>query len=116
MSKGVPMRWWPWSKPKPITRKLSRPVERHLGINLDEAQSITHESKPVEQVNIQKVIDRWCAESNPGSETIGFSATGYLRDGGLVKHLITDELIQAPLERTQLESGPNETLDCVTRG
>src|SRR5262249_15477618 len=30
--------------------------------------------------------------------------------------LVTDELIQAPVERTQLESGPGETLDCVVRG
>src|SRR5262249_38194541 len=46
----------------------------------------------------------------------GFSSTGYLSSDGLAKHLITDELIQAPVEREQIDSGPGESLDCVVQG
>jgi cell division protease FtsH len=109
------MRWW-WSKAKPAARRLREPIERHLGVDLAEAQSVAHEVKPVQRVNLQSVLDRWAAEDSPAVEAVGFSSTGYFADDGLVKYLITDELIQAPVERIQVDSGPGETLDCVLRG
>ncbi|HYT88910.1 MAG TPA: AAA family ATPase, partial [Gemmataceae bacterium] len=107
---------WPWSKATPELRKLREPIQRHLGVDLVEAHSIAHEIKAIQRVNLQRVLDRWTAAANPPVQAFGFSSAGYLGDEGLVKYLITDELIQAPLERTQLDSGPEETLDCVLRG
>jgi SpoVK/Ycf46/Vps4 family AAA+-type ATPase len=110
------MVWWPWRKAKPVPRKLRKPIECHLGVDLAEAQSVTHEMKPVQRVNIQRVVDRWAAEATPAVEAFGFATSGYFGDDGLARYLITDELIQAPVERAQLDSGPDETLDCVHRG
>ena len=109
------MRWWR-SKEKPEPRRLRGPIERHLGVDLADAQSVAHEVKPIQRVNLQRVLDRWVAEASPAVEAVGFSSTGYFTDDGLVKYLITDELIQAPVERIQVDSGPAETLDCVLRG
>src|SRR6266540_29434 len=53
------MNWWPWSKEKSKPRKLRATIERHLGIDLSEAQSVAHEIKPIQRVNVQRVIDRW---------------------------------------------------------
>jgi SpoVK/Ycf46/Vps4 family AAA+-type ATPase len=110
------MPWW-WMKRAPRTpRKLREPIERHLKIDLSEAHSVAHEIKPVQRVNLQRVLDRWADESTPPAQAVGFSSTGYFADDGLVKYLITDELIQSPVERTQLPSSLDETLDCLLRG
>ena len=113
---GKLMPGWPWSKPQPQLRKLRFPVERHLGVDLADAHTVAHEIKPVQRVNLQRVLDRWTAEASSGVQSFGFSSSGYFSDDGLVKYLITDELIQAPIERVQLDSAPGETLDCVLRG
>jgi hypothetical protein len=110
------MRWWLWSKKKPKPRKLKEPIERHLGVDLVEAQSVAHDIKAVERVNIQQVLDRWSAESSPSARTFGFSTASFHTDDSLVKYLVTDELIQSSIERIQIDSGPGETLDCVLRG
>jgi hypothetical protein len=106
---------WPWSK-RPKLHYLRGPIERHLGIDLARAQSVTHGIKPIQRLNIQRVLDRWAQDSKPHVEAIGYSTTGYMSDDSLVRYLINDELVQAPVERTQLESGPNESLDCMVRG
>ncbi len=87
------MDWWPWSRKKKHLRKLRKPVQRHLGVDLAEAHSVAHGIKPAEQVNLQHVLDRWSAESDPPAQAFGFSSDGYFSDDGLVKYLITDELI-----------------------
>jgi cell division protease FtsH len=108
---------WPWSKPrKPEPVKLREPVERHLGVPLNDAQAVAHDVKSVERINLQRVIDKWVATSDPPAMVCGYSSTGYMSDDGLVKYLVTDELIKAPVERMELESGPGETLDCLLRG
>src|SRR5258708_443643 len=106
-------------KKKPKKRKprrLREPIERHLGIALDGVECISHEITPTQQVNLQRVIDRWVGEGESRAQVYGYSGEGYFRDDELVKHLITDELIQAPVERAEKESGPDESLDCVQRG
>jgi hypothetical protein len=109
--------FWPlWTSFRARPIKLREPVERHLGIPLTDAQSVSHEIKPIERVRFQRVIDRWAAESTPRAVICGYSSTGFMPDDGLVKYLMTDELIQAPVERVQQESGPGETLDCMLRG
>lgn len=109
--------FWPmWDSYKPRRIKLREPVERHLGVRLTDAQSVSHEMKPIERVNLQRVIDRWTAASKPAAVVCGYTSAGYVLDDQLVKNLVTDELIQAPVERIQLECGPGEMLDCMLRG
>ncbi len=107
---------WQWWKARPRLRKLREPIERHLAIDLDRAQSVTHDIKPIERINLQQVVDRWSDESHPPAQVLGYSSTGYFADDGLVRYLITDELIQAPVERIRIESGPSDSLDCISRG
>src|SRR5262245_11104638 len=107
-------KWWKPRKPEPI--KLREPVERHLGVPLTDAQAVAHDVKSVERINIQRVIDKWAAASDPPAVVCGYSSTGYMSDEGLVKYLVTDDLIKAPVERVELECGPGETLDCLQRG
>jgi hypothetical protein len=107
---------WFWSKPKkPEPVKLKEPVERHLGVELRDAQTVSHEVRPIERVNLQRAIDRWVS-ADPSSVVYGYTSTGYMSDESLVRFLMTDELIQGPVERIELESGVEERLDCVLRG
>jgi hypothetical protein len=107
---------WPWSKARTNLYRLREPIERHLGVDLAKAQSVGHDVKPIEQIDLQRVLDRWMAESNPAAKEFGYTGTGYFGDDGLVRHLITDQLIRSPVERTQIDCGPGERLDCVVRG
>jgi hypothetical protein len=107
---------WRWLQPKPRLRKLRQRIEHHLELDVADAHSVAHDIKPIERINLQKVIDSWASQSQPAAEVFGYSSTGYLADDGLVKYLITDELIQAPIERTRVDSGPGESLDCALRG
>jgi hypothetical protein len=109
------MALWPWSKKKKVFR-LRKPVEDHLGCDLAKAQSVSHEIKPFERIDLQRTLDRWVAESGPEVKEFGYTAEGYFSDDGLVRYLVTDQLIRAPVERTQLDSGPGQRLDCVVRG
>ena len=109
---------WPWSKAKAKAKvfKLRKPVEQHLGCDLAKAQSVKHEIKPFEQIDLQRTLDRWVAESGHAVQEFGYTAEGFFSDDGLVRYLVTDQLIQAPVERGQLDSGPGQQLDCVVRG
>ena len=104
---------WPWSKKAVKLRPL---VERHLGGGLEEAQTVAHEIKPVERVNLQRVVDRWAAAGDPPVEPLGLTSTAYMSDEGIVRFLMTDDLIRSAVERVQLDAGPGETLDCLKRG
>ena len=109
--------FWPmWDSYKPRRIKLREPVEQHLCMRLTHSQSVSHEMKPIERVNVQRVIDKWTAASKPAAVVCGYTSSGYVIDDQLVKYLVTDELIQAPVERVQLECGPGEMLDCMLRG
>jgi hypothetical protein len=112
------MKAWPWSaQPQPQQRKLRALVEQHLGIEFALAQSVTHGLQPVEQVNVQRVVDRWAAAQQPAVEPIGFIAgEGFFGDDALVKALVVDRLIQAPVEREPLEVGVGQMFDGVARG
>jgi hypothetical protein len=107
---------WPWSKPKETIFKLRQPVEQHLGCDLATAQSVAHDIKPFERIDLQRTLDRWVAEASGEVKEFGFTATGFFSDDSLVRYLVTDELIRAPVERAQLDSGPDQQLDCVIRG
>jgi hypothetical protein len=107
---------WPWSKAKAKVFKLRKPVEKHLGCDLAKAQSVKHEIKLFERIDIQRTLDRWVKDSGSAVQEFGYTAEGYFTDDSLVRYLVTDQLIQAPLERGQLDSGPGQQLDCVVRG
>ena len=91
-------------------------IEDHLGSPCLTSQTISHPVKPVERVNIQRVLDRWAAADGPGAEAFGHASSGYGPDDSLVRFLINDELRLSAVEREQLESGPDQMLDCVRRG
>jgi hypothetical protein len=107
---------WPWSKAKAKVFKLRKPIEQHLGCDLAKAQSVQHEIKLFERIDIQRTLDRWAKESRSAVREFGYTAEGYFTDDSLVRYLVTDQLIQAPVERGQLDSGPGQQLDCVVRG
>jgi hypothetical protein len=108
--------------PRPVTaapanvQRLREPIEQHLEVNLASCQAVSHEIKPYERVDIQRVIDRWVAQSDPAAKEFGYTSDGYLHDDALMRLLVTNTLVQAPVEREQCESGPGERLDCVSRG
>jgi hypothetical protein len=106
--------WWKPRKPEPV--KLREPIERHLGVAVTDAQAVSHDVKPIERINLQRVIDKWSSASGQAPVISGYSSTGYMADDGLMRYLVTDELIKAPVERVELELGPGETLDCMQRG
>ena len=88
-----PLSLLPWSSSRPV--KLRRTIEYHLGCGAAEAQTVAHEIKPIERVNLQRVIDRWAAASDPPAEPHRATprpATS--SDEGIVRYLITDELIR----------------------
>lgn len=107
-----------WFRSQPVSVTPLKPiVERHLGIELAHAQSVTHALQPSEQVNLQKVIDRWASDQLPPAQPIGFVAgDGFFHDDTLVRALVLNKLIQAPVEREPLASGLRETFDGVARG
>jgi hypothetical protein len=91
-------------------------VEKHLGVACLDCQAVSHPIKPVERVNLQRVLDRWAAEVGPAAEPFGHANSGYGSEESIVRTLINDELRLSAVEREQLETGPDETLDCVRRG
>lgn len=91
-------------------------VEKHLGVACLDSQAVSHPIKPVERVNIQRVLDRWASAGDAAGELFGHATTGYSSDDSIVRHLINGELRLSAVEREQFESGPDETLDCVRRG
>jgi len=91
-------------------------IEQHIGVPCLESQAVSHTMKPVERVNIQRVLDRWASHGDAPAEVFGHATTGYSTDGSLVRHLISNELRASAVERQQIESGPDETLDCISRG
>jgi AAA+ superfamily predicted ATPase len=87
-------------------------------MSLAGAQSVTHSLQPAEQVNVQRVVDRWASEESPIVEPLGFTASeGFFGDdNALVRALLVNKLIQAPVERESLPCAIDETFDGVARG
>ncbi len=103
-----------WLNGKPILRKLGPIVEQHFGVKLAMTHSVSHDIKAVERINLHKVVDLWAAQSEPMAQTFGYASTNYM-EGAISRALSTDELIEAPVERVRIESGPSESVDCCTR-
>ena len=109
-------RWLQRTEKRTEPPSLLPRIEGHLGVACLDSQTVNHPIKPVERVNLQRVLDRWAAAAGPQAEAFGHAHAGYGPDDSIVRHLINDELRQSAVEREQLESGPDETLDCVRRG
>jgi hypothetical protein len=54
---------WPWSKTKREAFRLRKPIEQHIGCDLSTAQSVSHDIKPFERIDLQHTLDRWIAEA-----------------------------------------------------
>jgi AAA+ superfamily predicted ATPase len=107
---------WPWAS-NPIPHTLRGVIQQHLTVRLDQAQSVTHSLHPSEQINVQLVVDRWAAEETPPIAPLGYIAgEGYFGDDTLVRGLVVDRLIRAPVERQPFDCELDKTFDGVTRG
>jgi hypothetical protein len=51
-------------------------VERHMGGKCVDTHIISQKIKPLEQVNLQLVLDEWL-QKEPGSQLFGYSFTKY---------------------------------------
>jgi AAA+ superfamily predicted ATPase len=89
-------------------------VERHMGRKCLQTHIINHAIQPLEQVNLQIVLDKWM-ETEPFSNLFGYSFGQYTFEQNLAHFVQTPEAV-APVEREHCPVSANETLDCVTRG
>lgn len=75
----------------------------HMGGDCVSAHIISHTIEPLEQVNLQLVLDQWLQKE--GGSLFGYSLSGYTFETGLAHFLRTPEAI-APVEREYAEAGP----------
>src|SRR5262249_31950644 len=81
------------------------------------AESVVHELKPAERINVLRSIESWAENQKPPVVPIGYSANqAVFIDDVFLKALMMNQLIQAPVEREPFESSPNEGFDGVSRG
>ena len=87
-----------------------------MGGNCVNTHLLSHQIKPIEQVNLQLVLDKWLTTSR-GSRLFGYSfgVNTFSLDKGLTHFVQIAEAI-APVEREHCAIDADETLDCVTRG
>src|SRR5436189_1234471 len=107
---------WDLSFLRPAQNKdtvLAR-VERHMGGKCLQTHIISHAIQPLEQVNLQIVLDKWL-ETEPFSNLFGYSFGQYTFEQNLAHFVQTPEPV-APVEREHCHVNANGTLDCVTRG
>src|SRR5262249_21449230 len=89
-------------------------IEKHMGGDCQNTHILSHAIQPLEQVNLQLVLDRWLAA---GSDThlFGYLFAAYSLEKNFAHLLQTPEAV-APVEREHCPINAMETLDCVTRG
>jgi cell division protease FtsH len=103
--------WRFWRRGQVLVREF---LTRHMGGPCDAAETVTHTIRPIERVNLQMTLDRWLADDHDG-QLIGYSRESVFGNTG-VAQLLLDEIAQAPVQRQQVASSPDEMLDCVLRG
>ena len=89
-------------------------IERHMGGNCLHTHILSHVIQPMEQVNLQFVLDKWL-ETGRDLHLFGYSFSQYSFEKNLAHFVQTAEAL-APVEREHCAINANETLDCVTRG
>ncbi len=90
-------------------------IKRHMGHNCLETHIISHDVQPLEQVNLQLVLDKWTEQAGQSSEVFGYTLAQYAFEKSLAHFLSIPESV-APVEREHAAVNTNETLACVTRG
>jgi len=90
-------------------------IEKHMGGNCDQSHIISHAIRPLEQVNLQIVLDQWLKSSGAGADLFGFTFGQYSFEKHLAHFLRTPEAF-APVEREHSPINANESIDCVVRG
>jgi ATPase family associated with various cellular activities (AAA) len=89
-------------------------IEKHMGKDCQNTHILSHVMQPLEQVNLQIVLDKWL-ESGRDAHLFGYSFGQYSFEKNFAHFLQMPEAI-APVEREHCAVNANETLDCVTRG
>jgi cell division protease FtsH len=104
--------WRFWRRKQALVRQL---LVAHMGGPCDDAETVSHTIRPIERVNLQIVLDRWLASDGPAGRLIGYSRESFFGNTGIAQMLL-DDIVQAPVQRQQVASSPQEQLDCVMRG
>ncbi len=103
---------WRFFKRKPPLVKDT--LEGHLGGPCELAETMSHTIKPIERVGLQRHLDAWLARDRKG-QLIGYAADSFFSNVGM-SQLMLDDIRVAPVKRQQVETSPDESLDCVVRG
>ncbi|HWY85143.1 MAG TPA: ATP-binding protein [Gemmataceae bacterium] len=107
---------WNFQLFKPaVNNNVRERIEKHMGRNCLDAHIISHEIQPLEQVNLQLVLDKWLEQGGRPSNLFGYSLAQFTFEKSLAHFLRTPEQV-APVEREYAAVNANESLDCVTRG
>jgi hypothetical protein len=102
-------RWWPFRRKPPLVKDL---LERHFGGPCELAETVSHTIRPIERVGLQRHLDGWLATRG---QLVGYAADSFFSNVGM-SQLMLDDIRVAPVKRQQVETAPDETIDCVTRG
>ena len=89
-------------------------IKKHMGGDCRNTHILSHTIQPLEQVNLQLVLDKWM-ETGRDTGLFGYSFAAYSFEKSLAHLLQTPEAV-APVEREHCAISMTETLDCVTRG
>jgi SpoVK/Ycf46/Vps4 family AAA+-type ATPase len=104
--------WRFWRPRRPLVRDA---LVRHMGGPCADAETVAHNIKPIERVNLQQALDRWVAGNGRPAGLIGYTLGSFFSNAEIAQ-LLLDNVVQAPVQREQFESSPEQFLDCVTRG
>ncbi len=106
---------WNFNFQKPRPDSVLARIEKHMGGNCLQTHIISHAIQPLEQVNLQLILDKWLQKTGRDSDLFGYSIGQYSFEKNLAYFVQTPESL-APVEREQSAVNANETMDCVARG
>src|ERR1043165_618643 len=111
------MKWkLPWkTNPQLNQGSVLARNEKHMGGSCLQTHIIGHVIRPLEQVNLQLVLDRWLQATGSDTDLFGYSFQEYSFEKKLAHFLQRAEPL-APVEREYSAISADETLDCVIRG
>jgi hypothetical protein len=104
--------WRFWRRKRPLVRDA---LIKHMGSSCAGAETVAHTIKPIERVNLQLALDQWAASNDGQGQLIGYTLGSFFSNAEIAQ-LLLDNVVQAPVQREQFESSPDQYLDCVTRG
>jgi hypothetical protein len=104
--------WRFWRRKRPLIRDV---LVKHMGGSCASAETVAHTIKPIERVNLQLALDQWAAGNGSPTALIGYTLGSFFSNTEMAQ-LLMEDVAQAPVQREQFESSPDQSLDCVTRG